>query len=108
VINVSHVRASPSSGQCAGVDAIAGADLADRLGEVVPDSAVGQVQLFRDLGRGVTLASQAKHLPLTIGQRIAVGPRFRRELRIDRPAARVNAADRLGKMLRGRVLEHVP
>ena len=75
------------AGQAGGFDAVAGAEFADRLGQVVAYGARGQVEQRCDVACGQTIASEAQHLPLAIIERIGFGPRVGRELRIDRAAS---------------------
>ena len=66
---------------------------------VVPYRSFGELQFSRDFGTAAAIAGQAEDLALAIGQRIRVAPGFRRKLRINGPAARVNAADRVRELV---------
>src|SRR5690606_18151099 len=90
-----------------GLDAVADAELADRLGQVVAHRAVREVELGGDVVRGLAIAGQAQHLALAVVERVGVAPGIERQLRIDRAAAAVDLAQRLGEILARRVLEQV-
>src|SRR5690554_4542115 len=86
-------------GQARGLDAVADAELADGLGQVVAHGALREVQRRGDLAGAAALARQAQYLALAFVERVRFRPGFQRQLRIDRPAAFVHAAQRGGQLL---------
>jgi len=69
--------------QPARLDAVAGTELADRFGQVIPYRVSGQVQQRRDVAGGQSIASEAQYLVFAVVERIGFGPRIDRKLRID-------------------------
>src|SRR5690606_16418536 len=89
------------------LDAVAGPELADRLREVVAHRAVREVEPAGDVGRRVAFAGEAQYLALAVGERIRLRPSFECQLRVDRAAPGMDAAQRVGELPGWRVLEQV-
>src|SRR3546814_3040428 len=70
-----------------GLDAVADAELADRLGQVVAHRAVREVELGGNVAGRPALARQPQHLALAVVERVGVAPGVERQLRIARAAA---------------------
>src|SRR5690606_13345071 len=83
--------------QAVGLDAVAHAELADRLGQVVAHRAVGEVEAFGDLAGRQTFAGQAQGLALAVAERVGFAPGLERQLRIDRAPAAVHLAQGVGQ-----------
>src|SRR4029077_10491069 len=73
-----------------GVDAILRADLVDGFGEIVSHGALRELEAGGGLGARLTVSGPAQDLPLAIGQRVGLRPRFRGQLGIDRASAAVH------------------
>src|SRR3546814_1446107 len=80
-----------------GLDAVADAELADRLGQVVAHRAVREVELGGNVAGRPALAGQPQHLALAVVERVGFAPGVERQLRIDRAAAAVGFAQRLDR-----------
>src|SRR3546814_9935533 len=90
-----------------GLDAVADAELADRLGQVVAHRAVREVELDGDVAGRPALARQPQHLALAVVERVGVAPGVERQLRIDRAPAAMHLAQRFGQVLGRCILEQV-
>ena len=64
-----------------GFHAVRGAQFADGFGQIVAYRTLGEAELEGDVTAGSALAGQAKHLSLTVGERIRVRPRLRSPVR---------------------------
>ena len=88
------------------LDAVAGARLGDRRGEVVAHRALRQVQRAGDVGDRRPAARRDEDVALAVGQRRRpVGERRRGEVRVDDPLAGGDPADGVGELLGGGVLD---
>src|SRR6185436_3133703 len=86
------------AGEAVRVDAVVGAELADRFGKVVAHGAGREAQLVGDLRRGETLAREAQCLPFALVERIGFVPCLDRERGIDGAATAMHAAQRLREL----------
>jgi ribosomal protection tetracycline resistance protein len=89
-----------------GLDAVAGARLADRRGQVVAHRAVRQVELGRDVGGGGAVAGGVEDVAFAFGERaVARADGAGGEVRVDDGLAAVDRADGAGQALDGPVLD---
>ncbi|UVS79989.1 Sensor histidine kinase DesK [Actinokineospora sp. UTMC 2448] len=94
------------AGDADGVDPVAGVELADDRRQVVPHRARRQVEARGDVHRVEPGRGQLQDLDLPAGQRaVRAVPRGEGEVAVDDPAARRDAADGVGQLVRGGVLE---
>src|SRR6266576_3904183 len=91
-----------------GVDAIGGAQLGDRFGEVVADRTFGEVKLGGDLGAAAAVAGTLQNLTFAFRERIEFGvPGFGRERGIDHTKTAMNPAYGVGQLGCGTILQEI-
>src|SRR6185437_8787174 len=86
-------------------DAIADTEFADRFGKIIAHGALRKIEPRRDVTGRKPLTGESQHLTLSIVERIGFGPCLDRERGIDRAAAAMDLAQRVGELLGRRVLE---
>src|SRR5262245_7709084 len=89
------------------LDPIAGAGLRDGRGEIVPDGPLGEIELLRDVRDGGPTPGCGERVSLPCGERVRPAcERLRSEHGVDDSLPRSHPADRLGELIRRRVLDH--
>jgi len=96
------------AGYAGGIYAVGGSQLGDCFGEVVANSAFGQVEFGGDFGAAAAVSGALKDLAFAIGEGVELGvPGFGCEGGIDDAHAAVNATDGVGELFGGAVFEEV-
>jgi hypothetical protein len=96
------------AGDTGGVGAVGGAEFGDGLGEIVADGAFGEAEFGGDLCGGAAVASALEDTALAVGEGVRVGgPGFGGERGVDGAEAGVDAADGVGELAGGSLLEEI-
>src|SRR6202035_239664 len=99
----------PALGSCdsGGFYAIAGAQLADRFGKIIPHGAVGEAEFDCDIAAGHAFSSAAEYLTFAVGEGIHFSPGFGREFRMNYAQSLMHSSDSVGQLFGAHIFQQI-